>query len=118
MPTYEYICRKCGHTFEVVQSIKANALTVCPRDVCPRKPWGKGKVERRISLGAGIIFKGSGFYSNDYPSESYKSGAKKEKNALSTPRGDANSDAKTSSSSPAVKPATPTPSTPAKKTDS
>jgi len=78
MPTYEYMCSKCGHAFEKVQSIKANALTVCPREVCPRKPWGKGKVLRRIGLGGGLIFKGSGFYETDYRSENYKAGAKKD----------------------------------------
>jgi putative FmdB family regulatory protein len=78
MPTYEYVCSKCGHNFEKVQSIKANALTVCPRDVCPRKPWGKGRVTRRIGLGGGLIFKGSGFYETDYRSDNYKAGAKKE----------------------------------------
>jgi putative FmdB family regulatory protein len=78
MPTYEYNCAKCGHNFEKVQSIKANALTVCPRDVCPRKPWGKGKVTRRIGLGGGLIFKGSGFYETDYRSENYKAAAKKD----------------------------------------
>ncbi len=78
MPTYEYNCAKCGHNFEKVQSIKANALTVCPRDVCPRKPWGKGKVLRRIGLGGGLIFKGSGFYETDYRSENYKAAAKKD----------------------------------------
>jgi putative FmdB family regulatory protein len=76
MPTYEYACSKCGTQFEKVQSIKENALTVCPRDLCPRKPWGKGKVQRRISAGAGLIFKGSGFYITDYRSENYKAGAK------------------------------------------
>jgi putative FmdB family regulatory protein len=84
MPTYEYKCAKCGHAFEKVQSIKASALTVCPRDVCPRKPWGKGKVLRRIGLGGGLIFKGSGFYTTDYRSESYKAGAKKD-SAAQTP---------------------------------
>jgi putative FmdB family regulatory protein len=84
MPTYEYICAKCGHTFEKVQSIKASALTVCPRDVCPRKPWGKGRVQRRIGLGGGLIFKGSGFYATDYRSDNYKAGAKKE-TAAQTP---------------------------------
>jgi len=78
MPTYEYLCAKCGHAFEKVQSIKANALTICPRDVCARKPWGKGKVTRRIGLGGGLIFKGSGFYETDYRSENYKAAAKKE----------------------------------------
>jgi putative FmdB family regulatory protein len=81
MPTYEYICSKCGHAFEKVQSIKAIALTVCPRDACPQKPWGKGKVLRRIGLGGGLIFKGSGFYATDYRSDSYKAGAKKESDA-------------------------------------
>ena len=84
MPTYEYICAKCGHAFEKVQSIKAGALTVCPRDACPRKPWGKGKVQRRIGLGGGLIFKGSGFYATDYRSDNYKAGAKKE-TAAQTP---------------------------------
>jgi len=83
MPTYEYACSKCGHCFEKVQSIKANALTVCPADACPRKPWGKGKVRRRIGLGGGLIFKGSGFYATDYRSDNYKAGAKKETAAQS-----------------------------------
>jgi putative FmdB family regulatory protein len=81
MPTYEYICSKCGHAFEKVQSIKASALTVCPRDACPQKPWGKGKVLRRIGLGGGLIFKGSGFYATDYRSDNYKAAAKKETEA-------------------------------------
>jgi putative FmdB family regulatory protein len=81
MPTYEYICSKCGHAFEKVQSIKANALTICPRDACPQKPWGKGKVHRRIGLGGGLIFKGSGFYATDYRSEDYKAAAKKDTEA-------------------------------------
>lgn len=78
MPTYEYICSKCGNAFEKVQSIKENALTVCPRDACPQKRWGKGKVLRRIGLGGGLIFKGSGFYTTDYRSDNYKAGAKKD----------------------------------------
>ena len=72
MPTYEYICEKCDHEFEVFQSIKADPLTDCPQSRC------KGKVRRLIGTGAGIIFKGSGFYETDYRSESYKAGAKKE----------------------------------------
>jgi putative FmdB family regulatory protein len=85
MPTYEYACSKCGRQFEKIQSIKAKALTVCPRDVCPRKPWGKGKVARRISAGGGLIFKGSGFYTTDYRSESYKAAAKKDNPAPAKP---------------------------------
>ncbi len=76
MPTYEYSCRKCGHQFEYSQSMKAPALEICPADVCPKKKWGKGAVQRGIGGGAGLIFKGSGFYITDYRSEGYKSAAK------------------------------------------
>lgn len=53
-------------------------LKTCPKDACGRKRWGKGKVQRSISGGAGFIFKGSGFYTTDYRSESYKEAAKKD----------------------------------------
>jgi putative FmdB family regulatory protein len=86
MPTYEYACAKCGLQFDKVQSIKEKPLAVCPRDVCPRKPWGRGKVRRRISAGGGLIFKGSGFYTTDYRSESYKAAAKKDTPALTAPQ--------------------------------
>lgn len=78
MPTYEYICEKCGHQFEKVQSISAPALTECPKDACAQKRWGKGKVRRAISGGGGLLFKGSGFYITDYRSEKYKEAAKKD----------------------------------------
>lgn len=78
MPTYEYVCEKCGHHFEKFQSITAKHLAVCPEDVCPRKRWGKGKVKRKLSAGAGLLFKGSGFYITDYRSENYKQAAKKD----------------------------------------
>ena len=78
MPTYEYVCEKCGHQFEKAQSISAEALSVCPEDLCAQKRWGKGKVRRAISGGAGLIFKGSGFYITDYRSEKYKEAAKKD----------------------------------------
>ena len=90
MPTYEYVCEKCDHEFELFQSITADALETCPRDVCPRKRWAKGKVRRAIGTGAGIIFKGSGFYETDYRSESYKAGAKKESES-SKPKSDSKS---------------------------
>ena len=48
MPTYEYVCSKCEHHFEVTQRITAEALTVCLKEFCPRKPWGKGKVKRTV----------------------------------------------------------------------
>jgi putative FmdB family regulatory protein len=78
MPTYVYECEKCGHQFEKFQSISAHPLTVCPKEVCQKKPWSKGKVKRAITGGAGLIFKGSGFYITDYRSEKYKEAAKKD----------------------------------------
>ena len=78
MPTYEYICSKCAHQFDVFQTITEKPLTVCPKDKCGMKRWGRGKIKRAIGTGAGIIFKGSGFYVTDYRSESYKEAAKKE----------------------------------------
>src|SRR5579871_5087098 len=76
MPTYEYICEKCGHEFEAVHSISAKPLKECPRDLCPKKKWGHGGVTKKISAGAGLLFKGSGFYITDYRSEGYKKAAK------------------------------------------
>jgi putative FmdB family regulatory protein len=72
VPTYEYECDACGKRFEEFQSITAAPIRKCP--MC-----GKRKVRRLIGAGAGIIFKGSGFYQTDYRSESYKSAAAKEK---------------------------------------
>jgi putative FmdB family regulatory protein len=98
MPTYEYTCQKCGHVFDVYQPITASPLEICPQDQCPRKRWGRGGVRRSLSGGAGLLFKGSGFYITDYRSESYKAAAKKEAGAGS------------SSSAPAA-PSTPPPKT-------
>jgi putative FmdB family regulatory protein len=78
MPTYEYVCTKCGHEFEKFQSIAAKPLTICPAELCARKKWGRGKVKKKIGAGAGLIFKGSGFYITDYRSEKYREAAKKE----------------------------------------
>ena len=78
MPTYEYVCSKCKHQFDVVQAITEKPLAVCPKDKCGLKRWGKGKIKRGIVTGAGILFKGSGFYTTDYRSESYKEAARKE----------------------------------------
>jgi putative FmdB family regulatory protein len=76
MPTYEYACEKCGHEFEIFRSISAAPLKVCPADQCGRKKWGRGRVKKKISSGAGLLFKGSGFYITDYRSEGYKQSAK------------------------------------------
>jgi putative FmdB family regulatory protein len=78
MPTYEYECLKCKKSFDLIQSMKDDALTTCPKNACRMKSWGRGKVKRKMGGGAGFIFKGSGFYITDYRSEGYKSAAKKE----------------------------------------
>jgi putative FmdB family regulatory protein len=78
MPTYEYQCQKCHKVFEMYQSMKDDALSTCPKEHCQRKTWGKGKVKRLLGPGAGLIFKGSGFYITDYRSEGYKASAKSE----------------------------------------
>ena len=92
MPTYEYVCEKCGHQFEKLQPISDAPLKTCPKDLCGRKRWGKGKVKRAISTGGGLIFKGSGFYQTDYRSSSYQEGAKAEKSGAKVEGGVANSE--------------------------
>lgn len=103
MPTYEYLCQKCGCEFETFQSISARPLKVCLENLCPQKKWGRGQVKRKISAGAGLLFKGSGFYITDYRSEGYKQAAKKD----STPAKPAGGDAKPAAK-PESKPAKPT----------
>ena len=71
MPTYDYTCEACGHAFEKFQSITAAPIRKCP--AC-----GKNSVKRLIGTGAGLIFKGGGFYQTDYRSDGYKADAKKE----------------------------------------
>lgn len=85
MPTYEYECSKCNKTFEMVQSMKDSAIKTCPQDKCPEETWGQGEVKRLIGTGAGLIFKGSGFYITDYRSDNYKAGAKKDTPSSSSP---------------------------------
>jgi len=63
MPTYEYECESCGHSFERFQPISARPVRVCP--MC-----GRRKVRRLPGMGAGIIFRGSGFYATDYRNSS------------------------------------------------
>ena len=83
MPTYEYQCEKCGGQFELYQSMRDDALKTCPKQQCLAKRWGKGRVARLLGSGAGLIFKGSGFYITDYRSEGYKAAAKKDSTASS-----------------------------------
>jgi putative FmdB family regulatory protein len=78
MPTYEYSCEKCGQTFDAFQSMRDQPYRECPKELCRLPKWGHGKVKRLLGTGAGVIFKGSGFYSTDYRSDSYKEAAKKE----------------------------------------
>lgn len=88
MPTYEYVCEKCGHHFEKFQSMTDQPLKTCPKELCAEKKWGKGRVKKQISAGAGLIFKGTGFYITDYRSEGYKAAAKKDSGAPASSGGD------------------------------
>jgi len=93
MPTYDYKCTACGHTFEQFQSIMAPPVKRCP--VC-----GKAKVKRLIGTGAGLIFKGSGFYITDYRDAGYKEKVKAESgDAKSDAKGEAKADGKAESQS-------------------
>ena len=73
MPNYDYRCQTCDHLFEVFQKMSDPKLEDCPQDSC------EGKVKRLLGTGAGVIFKGSGFYQTDYRSDSYKKGAEGDK---------------------------------------
>jgi len=77
MPTYEYECQNCNHTFEEFQSMSAKPIKKCP--LCG------GKVKRLIGTGAGIIFKGSGFYETDYKKKNSVQTSQPEKKSESTP---------------------------------
>jgi putative FmdB family regulatory protein len=78
VPTYDYQCKKCGYEFEKFQSITASASRKCPK-------CGKSSLKRLIGTGAAVIFKGTGFYQTDYPSDSYKQSVKKEEKKESKP---------------------------------
>ena len=99
MPTYEYSCEKCGKTFEIFQSMRDEPLRECPKELCRQKKWGHGKVKRLLGTGAGLIFKGSGFYITDYRSNSYKEGAKGDAPAAPAASGEKSSGAKESGGS-------------------
>ena len=109
MPTYEYECQKCKAKLEVVQSMKDAPLRICPKERCRRRSWGKGRMKRLLSAGAGLIFKGSGFYITDYRSEGYKQAAKKETDAAA-PKSTPAKEATSTKAAPATK------ETPTKKT--
>ena len=91
MPTYEYVCRSCGHEFEKFQSMKDDPVKSCP--ACRRR-----QVKRKIGVGAGVIFKGSGFYETDYKNKK-PSGEKKEGSSEGKSEGDSSSKSESKSSS-------------------
>jgi putative FmdB family regulatory protein len=96
MPTYDYRCDACDHKFEVFEPISAQPLKKCPQ--CKKK-----KLRRLFGAGAGLVFKGSGFYQTDYRSESYKKAASADKPASESASGsEAKSESKTESK-PAAK---------------
>ncbi len=102
MPTYEYHCEKCGQNFDAFQSMRDQPYKECPKELCRLPEWGHGKVKRLLGTGAGLIFKGSGFYITDYRSDSYKKAAKKE--LPSTAAGGDKAAPKEASSTPAAAP--------------
>ena len=92
MPTYDYKCKDCEHTWEEFQSITAKPTKKCPK-------CGKRKAERQIGPGAGIIFKGSGFYETDYRSETYKKAAAADKKKAEPKKSESKSESKPKSDS-------------------
>ena len=95
MPTYDYECDACGHTFELFQSMSAPLEKKCPK-------CGKLKLRRLFGTGAAVVFKGSGFYQTDYRSDSYKKAAENDKPASeskSDSKGEAKSESKSESTS-------------------
>jgi putative FmdB family regulatory protein len=108
MPTYDYLCDGCGHGFERFQQITAPVKKKCPE-------CGRLKLRRLVGTGAGVLFKGSGFYETDYRSASYKKAAEADKKSASGDKGDkadkAKTDGKKKTDAPAAKKSSP------KKTD-
>jgi putative FmdB family regulatory protein len=74
MPTYDYLCKACDHAFELFQQMSAPHETTCPE-------CGAESLKRLVGTGAGILFKGSGFYETDYRSSSYKEAAESDRKA-------------------------------------
>lgn len=87
MPTYEYLCDNCGHELEKFQSMSSRPLRKCPE--CK-----KSSLKRLLGAGAGIIFKGSGFYQTDYRGEGYKKQQEKEKSSTTSTKASAKKDSK------------------------
>ena len=92
MPTYEYVCDACEHEFEEFQSMSAKHLKKCPE-------CGKPKLRRLIGTGAGIIFKGSGFYETDYRSDGYNKDKKADSEKKTESKADSKSEKKSENKS-------------------
>ncbi len=101
MPTYAYRCDACGHEFDEFQSITAKSMRKCPK-------CGKQQLRRLLGMGAGIIFKGSGFYQTDYRSDGYKKASGGDGKGGS-PKKDTSKKDETSASTPSAKPTEPKP---------
>jgi len=101
MPTYEYKCKKCGHRFEEIQKMSAKPLVLCPN--CKTE-----NLVRIISLGGGMIFKGSGFYQTDYKNSSSDSKETKSTSKATKPKSPPTSDDKSSPTPKPEPPPTPT----------
>lgn len=84
MPTYDYECEKCGHTFDEFQTMSDDPLTTCPS-------CGKESLKRLIGGGLGVIFKGSGFYVTDSRSGSKNGSAKKSESTTAASAGEGSS---------------------------
>lgn len=102
MPTYEYVCSQCQHEFEAFQSMKDAPLTTCP--ACQRP-----SVKRKVGSGAGLIFKGSGFYITDYKNKPANGAAGKEGKGADGGKGGETGGSKPSESAPAKTEAKPAP---------
>jgi len=97
MPTYDYVCDACEHAFEEFQSMSAKQLKKCPE-------CGKNKLRRLIGTGAGVIFKGSGFYETDYRSDGYNKDKKADSEKKSEKKAESKSETKSESKPKADKP--------------
>ena len=92
MPTYDYECDACEHTWELFQRISEDPVKACPE--CKKK-----KARRLFGTGAAIMCKGSGFYETDYRTDSYKKGGDKDKKSKNDSSSDSKSDTKSESKS-------------------
>lgn len=104
MPTYDYKCQACGREFEKFQSITSSPIKKCPH-------CGKNQVKRLIGAGAGLIFKGSGFYVTDYRDKSYTDRAKSESSGGSDAKTASTAESATSTKSDSASAGKPSPAT-------